>query len=109
MLELIEKVQGDGGADDTVTLPYDLRRKSRQRVRLDSGREAALLLPPGAHLHDGDRLRAADGTSVRVRAAIEAVATARTADPLLLARACYHLGNRHVPLQILPVSVRYQP
>jgi urease accessory protein len=109
MLELIEKVQRDGNADDTVTLPYALRQRSRQRVCLDDGREAALLLPPGTQLDDGDRLRAADGTSVRVRAAMESVATARTDDPLLLARACYHLGNRHVPLQVEPGLVRYQP
>ena len=109
LLELIEKVQRSGEADDNLTLPYELRRKSRQRVRLDSGREAALLLPPGTMLDDGDRLRAADGTSVRVSAATEAVTTARTDDPLCLARACYHLGNRHVPLQVGLGWVRYQP
>lgn len=109
MLQLIEKAQRNGDVDDTVTLPYALRQKSRQRVRLDSGREAAVLLPPGTHLHDGDCLVAADGTSVRVTAAMEEVATARTDDPLRFARACYHLGNRHVPLQIGPGWARYQP
>ena len=109
VLELIEKVPCDGEVDDTVTLPYDLRQKSRGRVRLDSGRPAALLLPPGTSLDDGDRLRGTDGTSVRVIAATEAVATARTDDPLRLARACYHLGNRHVPLQVGPGWARYQP
>jgi urease accessory protein len=108
-LELVEKVQSDGGTDDTVTLPYELRQKSRQRVRLDSGRAAAIVLPPGTQLEDGDRLCAADGTSVRVNAAMETVATARTEDPLHLARACYHLGNRHVPLQVGKGWVRYQP
>lgn len=109
MLELIEKAPRDGETDDTVTLPYDLRQKSRQRLRLDSDGEAALLLPPGTPLDDGDRLRAADGTAVRVIAASEAVATARTDDPVRLARACYHLGNRHVPLQVGPGWARYQP
>jgi urease accessory protein len=109
MLELIEKTLHDGAVDDTITLPYALRQRSRQRVRLDSGREAALMLPPSTQLADGDRLRAVDGTAVRVSAAVEDVSTARTDDPLRLARACYHLGNRHVALQIGAGFVRYQP
>jgi urease accessory protein len=111
MLELIEHAGAgvDGVADDAVVLPYALRQKSRQRVRLASGRDAAIVLAPGTHLHDGDHLRAADGTTVRVSAATEAVSTARTDDPLRFARACYHLGNRHVALQIGAGWVRYQP
>ncbi len=46
-IELITKTTAGGTTDDTVTLPYELRQKSRQRVRLDGGREAALVLPPG--------------------------------------------------------------
>ena len=109
MLELTEKAGADGVVDDTVVLPYALRQKSRQRVRLASGREAAIVLAPGEHVHDGDRLRATDGTAVRVHAASEAVSTARTNDPLRFARACYHLGNRHVALQIGDGWVRYEP
>jgi urease accessory protein len=109
MLELVEKAAGDGPVADTVVLPFALRQKSRQRVRLASGREAAIVLPPGEHLHDGDRLQAADGTAVRVVAATESVSTARTDDPLRFARACYHLGNRHVALQIGSGFVRYLP
>jgi len=109
MLELVEKAEVDGVVDDSVVLPFALRQKSRQRVRLASGRDAAIVLAPGVHLHDGDRLRAADGTAVRVVAAAESVSTARTDDPLRFARACYHLGNRHVALQIGAGFVRYQP
>jgi urease accessory protein len=109
MIELIERMQGGGHADDSVTLPYELRQKIRQRLRLDSGREAALVLPPRTTLADGDRLRAVDGTTVRVVAASEDVSVARSDDPLRLARACYHLGNRHVPLQVGPGWARYQP
>jgi urease accessory protein len=109
MLELIEKVSHDGAAGDSLTLPFELRQKSRQRVCLDSGREAALVLAPGTQLDEGDLLRATDGTLVRVGAATEAVSTARAEDPLHLARACYHLGNRHVALQVGPGWVRYQP
>jgi urease accessory protein len=109
VLELIEKAPRGAAEDDALTLPYELRQKSRQRVRLDSGREAAIVLPPGTLIEDGDRLRAADGTVVRVSAAVEPVATARADDPLRQARACYHLGNRHVPLQVGAGWIRYQP
>ena len=109
MLELIEKMSQGGKAEDALTLPYELRQKSRQRVRLDSGRDAALVLTPGTQLDDGDLLSTADGILVRVKAAMEAVSTARTDDALHLARACYHLGNRHVALQVGTGWVRYQP
>jgi len=109
LIEFIEKVHGIAAVHDTVTLPFAARQKSRQRVVLDSGRDAGILLAPGTALEHGDLLRAADGTAVRVQAAAEEVTTARTADPLRLARACYHLGNRHVALQVGPGWVRFQP
>lgn len=107
MLTLIEKSREQAPIVDTLTLGFERRQKSRQRVTLDSGREAGILLPPGSCLRDGDVLRGGSGELVRVRAAFEAVSTARTADPLRLARACYHLGNRHVPVQVGPGWARY--
>ena len=56
----------------------------------------------GTCLRDGEWLRADDGTLVLVRAAPEALSVVATEDHLALARAAYHLGNRHVPLQITP-------
>ncbi len=101
MQKLIEKFSAPAiHCQDSLTLVFDQRQKSRQRVTLDSGREAALVLPPGTILRDGDLLRADDQSVVRVQAASEPVTTARTADPLRLARACYHLGNRHVAIAI---------
>lgn len=91
----------------TVTLTFDARQRSRLHVRLDDGRAAALLLPRGTRLRGGDVLRAGDGTLVGVRAAAEPVSTARSSDALLLARACYHLGNRHVALEIGAHHLRY--
>lgn len=104
---MVEKLDGAGGADGSLTLPYELRVKSRFRALLDNGEEASVVLPRGSRLKDGDRLRSATGFVVKVKAARETVSTA-AADPLLLARACYHLGNRHVPLQIAAGWVRYQ-
>jgi urease accessory protein len=59
-------------------------------------------------LRDGDQLRCADGSLVQVRAAAETLSGVQTDDPLLLARAAYHLGNRHVPLQIAATGLRYR-
>src|SRR5262245_53112460 len=92
---------------DTLTLPFELRQKSRLRVRLDSGQDAAVVLPRGGVLLDGDLLRADDGTVVRVRAAVEEVSTASASDATALLRAAYHLGNRHVAVQIGTGFVRY--
>jgi urease accessory protein len=58
-------------------------------------------------LRQGDLLRTKTGRVVQVNAAPEEVSTASTDDPRRLARACYHLGNRHIPLQIGPNWLRY--
>lgn len=93
----------------SLTLTFEDRRRSRLLVRLDDGREGALRLPRGTVLRDGDLLGGdPDQTPVRVRAAVEQLSVIRTADPLLLSRGAYHLGNRHVPLQIGPGRLAYQ-
>ncbi|WP_058557400.1 urease accessory protein UreE [Thiohalocapsa sp. ML1] len=84
----------------TAALTLDQRQRSRQRIRLDDGREAGVLLPRGEVLRHGDVLGSEDGLRVRITAAPESLSCAETGDPLLLARACYHLGNRHVALQV---------
>ncbi len=92
-----------------LTLGFGDRRRSRLRARLDDGREAALLLPRGTILRDGDRLAAPDGGEVvTVRAAAEALSLARARDELLLVRGAYHLGNRHVPVEIGSGWLAYQ-
>jgi urease accessory protein len=97
------------GAPLTLTIGFEERRRSRWRARLDGGEEAAVLLPNGVVLRDGDGLvDEATGEVVTIRAAAESLSVGRTADAHLLARAAYHLGNRHIPLQIAPGSVAYQ-
>jgi urease accessory protein len=91
-----------------LTLPFDLRQKSRLRATLDNGQEIGLLLPRGQILRDGDCLRAENGLLIKVQAAAESVSTAFAKDPITLARACYHLGNRHIALQIGDTWLRYQ-
>ena len=106
MLRLTELASDDGprAVAGVLTLRFGDRRRSRLRARLDDGREAAVLLPRGTVLRDGDRMRArtdeATDLVVSVRAAAETLSWASTDDPLLLARAAYHLGNRHVPVQV---------
>jgi urease accessory protein len=92
---------------DALSLPFELRRRSRLRSTLDGGAEVGLFLPRGTALREGDLLRADNGWIVRVVAAPETVSCARTSDPLLLARASYHLGNRHIALQVEAGGVRY--
>lgn len=93
----------------TLTIGYEDRRRSRWRACLDDGAEVAILLPYGIVLRDGDSIwDEATGEVVAIRAAPETLSVARTDDPHLLTRAAYHLGNRHVPLQISPGRLAYQ-
>ena len=88
-------------------LPFAERSKSRLRAVLDNGEEAGLFLERGSVLRHGDLLLADDGRLVEVEAAPETVSTVHTDNGLMLARASYHLGNRHVALQIGPGWLRY--
>ena len=75
------------------------RRRCRQRIEVDD-HELAIALPPGTMLDPGDHLLAEDGTRFEVCAAAEAVLRITSPDALTLARAAYHLGNRHVAVEI---------
>ncbi|EEZ2542742.1 urease accessory protein UreE [Escherichia coli] len=108
MLYLTRRVEIPAQTTASVTLPVDMRVKSRIKVTLNDGRQAGLLLPRGLLLRDGDILSNENGDEfIKVIAADEAVSVVRCADPFMLAKACWHLGNRHVPLQIMPGELRY--
>jgi urease accessory protein len=83
-----------------LELPFELRQKSRLRTQLASGEEVALMLPRGEILRGGDLVVASDGRVIEVVAAPESVLHVECANPVELARAAYHLGNRHVPVEI---------
>lgn len=93
--------------DVSITLPFETRQKSRLQAVMDTGEEIGLLLPRGTVLRDGDLLKTESGLVIKVQAAEESVSTAQVNDPTLFARACYHLGNRHVPLQVGENWLRY--
>jgi len=108
MIELTRITDKDARPDGYLTLPIDQRVRSRLRVELDDGRDAGLFLPRGTLLRGGDRLASDEGLVVQVIAAAETVSTVHCDDLARLARAAYHLGNRHVPLQIEAGWLRYR-
>lgn len=92
-----------------LVLPWAERSRSRLRCRLDTGEEAGILLPPGTVLRDGDLLVADGGRAVEVVAAAETLMEARAGNAVLLARCAWHLGNRHVPIELGEGWVRFAP
>ncbi|RZF63261.1 urease accessory protein UreE [Sphingomonas populi] len=88
-------------ADDSITLDFDHR--NRRRIVLHSDRGTAMLLdmPRAVHLRDGEMLLLEDGARVRVVASDEALLDIDAADVGALVRIAWHLGNRHLPTQLL--------
>ena len=90
----------DARADEVVELPFALRERSRFRATLLSGEEIGVDLARGTLLRHGDRLRLDDGRVVAVEAAPERLLEVHAHDAPGLARIAYHVGNRHVPIQV---------
>jgi urease accessory protein len=80
-----------------LKLPFELRQKSRLKTQLVSGEEVGLMLPRGEILRGGDLVTASDGRVIEVLAEAERVLHIETDE---LAKVAYHLGNRHVPVQV---------
>jgi urease accessory protein len=105
-----------GRACDRAHLTFEARSKSRLLLTLEDGTRAALVLERGRVLHGGDvvvtqdgsdRVRTEDGREIEIIAAEEALLEACSSDALLLTRAAYHLGNRHVAVQVMPGCLRF--
>lgn len=107
MLKLTQFAPADSEADDSLTLPFESRQKSRLPALTDKGVPVGLFLKRGHFLRSGVVLTGTEQFKVRIKAAPEALSIVRTEDNLLFARVCYHLGNRHIALQILPGELRY--
>jgi urease accessory protein len=101
------RAYGEGRAAARLVLPFELRQRSRLLAVMDSGEEVGLLMPRGTVLRGGDRLQSSDGRLVEVVAAPEQLSIVRSSDSRQLARAAYHLGNRHIAVQITAESIRY--
>jgi len=108
MLTISRRLQTPASPDARLVLPYDLRSRSRFRAQLVSGEEVGVILERGQVLRGGELLLADDGRVIEVAAAPETVSSVQSADVQSLARAAYHLGNRHVTLQIGNGWLRYR-
>ena len=107
MLTISHRLQEPRLSDAQLVLPFDLRCRSRFRARLVSGEEVGVILERGQVLRGGDLLQGEDGRVIEVRAAAELVSTVQGDVPVELLRAAYHLGNRHVALQVGDGWLRY--
>ncbi|MFT4269049.1 MAG: urease accessory protein UreE, partial [Xenophilus sp.] len=97
----------------TVELDWDVRQKSRFDATDSQGRQIGVFLPRGTAVRGGDVLVAEDGSLVRVVAAPQAVLRIthcrEHGTPFDLTRAAYHLGNRHVPIELTPAHLQIEP
>lgn len=96
-----------------LELDWDTRSKSRFSATDSTGREIGVVLPRGTALRGGDVLVAEDGTLLRIVSAAQPVLQVRHCaehgSPFDLLRAAYHLGNRHVPLELQPTLLQFEP
>ena len=97
----------------TVELDWDVRQKSRFDATDSVGRSLGVFLPRGTVVRGGDVLVAEDGSLVRVHAAPQQVLRITHCQahgtPYDLIRAAYHLGNRHVPIELKPAHLQIEP
>lgn len=100
MLNITKRINAASKIDDYIELPFVLRQKSRLRVTTKAGMDAGLFLDRGIILRDGDLLKSDEGLVLQIIAAYEPVYDVVAETPRALMCAAYHLGNRHVPLQI---------
>lgn len=97
----------------SVELAWDVRQRSRFEAMDASGRSLAVFLPRGSVVRGGDVLVAEDGSLIRVQAAAQKVlkvtACSEHGSAFDLLRAAYHLGNRHVQLELKPDHLKLEP
>lgn len=107
MLELTEKISEAQSSTGVLALPFEIRQKSRFRAVLADGRDVGVVIERGSVLRHGDFLSDGAGEFISIEAAPERVSTVHADNNAQLARAAYHLGNRHVPLQVGNGWLRY--
>lgn len=97
----------------TVSLDWDVRQKSRFDAQDSQARTLGVFLPRGTVVRGGDILVAEDGSLIRVEAAPQAVLVitpcSAHGSPFDLTRAAYHLGNRHVQIELKPDHLKIEP
>ena len=83
-----------------LELPFEARQKSRFKAKLASGEEVDAMLPRGEILRGGDLVTASDGRVIEVASQPEKLLHIESEKPADLAKIAYHLGNRHVPVEV---------
>lgn len=118
MLEIYERlgthtdklsIQSSRKVDARLILNHEQRDKGRLKTMTEEGEEARLFLKRGKPLQLGEYLRSQCGKTIIVEGAIEPVTVARSHDWLTFSKACYHLGNRHVKMQVGERWLRITP
>ena len=111
MKEFVRLIHAEAASDTEtcgrVELSYAEREKSRQRATLTSGEDIAIKVPRGLVMRGGDILESEDGRRITVVAAAESVSTVHANTARALTRVAYHLGNRHVWVEVGPSWLRY--
>lgn len=108
MKHLSERCESSGAPYAYLDMNFDERQKARSRVVASNGEMVGVHIERGTSLKDGDCLKSKDGEVFAIRAGKEPLSIVRCESPVDLARAAYHLGNRHVRLQVAENMVLYQ-
>ncbi len=93
-------------ATDEVLIDFDRRHRRRIVLKTEAGQSLLLDLPQAARLRDGDGLQLDTGPTIRVRARPEPLAEIHAHSDAELIRIAWHLGNRHLPVQLLRDKIR---
>ena len=89
-----------------MLIDFDRRHRRRIALRTEGGEDVLLDLREAVRLRDGDLLMLEDRRTVRVEARPEPLLDLHAHDPATLVRIVWHLGNRHLPVQLLGTHVR---
>lgn len=104
--EITHLHEGDDYLDIVVT--FEERQKSRYKTQTVCGKDIGWFIERGRVLTERDALRCNDGTLIKISCAAENVTRVTSTDVLALTKAAYHLGNRHVALQVDAGFLQYQ-
>lgn len=109
MYEIYERVNLEKPTliDEVLPLDHGLREKGRFKCVSESGKEVRVFLQRGQTLQIGEVLKTQCGKHISVKGALESCCIASTEDWLSFAKACYHLGNRHVKVEINDKQLKF--
>lgn len=97
---IVRKLSKGLASSDSVTLNYDNRYRRRIVLKTDGGEDFLLDLAKTTELRSGDLIELEDGRFIEVKAASEKLMKATSNEPLLILKAAWHIGNRHLSCEI---------